>query len=108
MKNPIFDELVKLKLISYYKKKYKCEIGYSGHEPTVSPSLLAWYLGAEYIERHITLDRSMWGTDQAASLAEDGIKTLSEVVSKAPTFLGNGKKFFRDEEKKLLKKFKYW
>ena len=43
----------------------------------------------------------MWGTDQAASLAEDGIKTFSEVVSKAPTFLGNGKKFFRDEEKKF-------
>jgi N-acetylneuraminate synthase len=107
-KYPCPENELNLNLISYYKKKYKCEIGYSGHESTVSPSLLAWYLGAEYIERHITLDRSMWGTDQAASLAEDGIKTLSEVASKAPTVLGNGKKIFGDEEKKLLKKFKYW
>ena len=52
---------------------------YSGHEATTSPSLIAWLLGAEAIERHITLDRSMWGTDQAASLSEEGIKMLNVI-----------------------------
>ncbi len=107
-KYPCPEDELNLNLIPFYKKKYKCEIGYSGHEPTVSPSILAWYLGAEYIERHITLDRSMWGTDQAASLSEGGMKTLSEIISKAQGFLGNGKKTIGNEEKKLLKKFKYW
>ena len=107
-KYPCPEEELNLNLISFYKKKYKCEIGYSGHEPTVSPSILAWFMGAQYIERHITLDRSMWGTDQAASLSEEGMKNLSSVTSKAQTFLGNGKKIFGKDEKKLLKKFKYW
>ena len=43
-----------LNLITTYKNKYKCDIGYSGHESTVSPTIFAWILGAEYIERHIT------------------------------------------------------
>ena len=50
----------------------------------VYPSLFAWSLGADYIERHITLDRSMWGTDQAASLEEQGMRTLSNTLQKAP------------------------
>lgn len=107
-KYPCPEEELNLNLIKFYKKKYKCKVGYSGHESTVSPSLLAWFLGAEYIERHVTLDRSMWGTDQAASLSEDGMKTLSEVLIKAPNFLGNGIKKITSEDKKLLKKFKYW
>ena len=56
-------------------------------------------MGAQYIERHITLDRSMWGTDQAASLSEEGMKNLSSVTSKAQIFLGNGKKIFGKDEK---------
>lgn len=107
-KYPCPEEELNLNLISYYKKKFKCQIGYSGHEPTVSPSVLAWFLGAEYIERHITLDRSMWGTDQAASLSEDGMKNLSEIILKAPKFLGNGVKKLSVDDRKLLKKFKYW
>ena len=67
-------ENLNLNLILTLKKKYKCEVGYSGHESSVSPSIIAYMLGARYIERHITLDRSMWGTDQAASLSENGMK----------------------------------
>ena len=90
------------------KKIFKSDIGYSGHEDSVSPSIIASLLGAVVIERHITLDRSMWGTDQAASLSEDGIKYLMSVIKKIPKMLGNGKKKFSFEEKKLLNKFKYW
>ena len=97
-----------LNMILTLKKKFKCEVGYSGHETSVSPSLFAWSLGADYIERHITLDRSMWGTDQAASLEEQGIRTLSNTLQKAPNLLGNGIKKFDSIEKKMLKKFKYW
>jgi len=97
-----------LNLITTLKKKFKCKIGYSGHETSVSPSFIAWFLGADYIERHITLDRSMYGTDQAASLGEQGIRDLSSMLSKFPHMFGNGKKIITKEEKKLISKFKYW
>ena len=54
-------------------KKFGCPVGYSGHETSVSPSVMAVVLGAEVIERHITLDRAMYGSDQAASLGTRGI-----------------------------------
>jgi N-acetylneuraminate synthase len=65
-------------------------------------------MGADYIERHITIDRTMWGTDQAASLSEPGIRELSSVLKKFPLILGSGVKKISKEEKKLLPKFKYW
>lgn len=101
-------ENLNLNLITALKKKFKCEVGYSGHESSVSPSLIAYILGARYIERHITLDRSMWGTDQAASLSESGMQNLSAILNKAPLVLGNGKKILSKQEKEMLKKFKYW
>ena len=105
-KYPCPDKELNLSLIPFYKKKFKCQIGYSGHESTVSPSMYAWFLGAEYIERHITLDRSMWGSDQAASLSEVGMRNLSDLVLKSNSYLGNGKKNLSNDDKKLLKKFK--
>jgi N-acetylneuraminate synthase len=105
---PCPENKLNLNLISFLKKKFKCEVGYSGHESTVSPSFFAWALGASYIERHITLDRAMWGTDQSASLEENGMKLLSEILNKAPKFFGNGIKKISRKEKEILKKFKYW
>ena len=105
---PCPDENLNLNLILTLKKKFKCEVGYSGHESTVSPSIIAHFLGAGYIERHITIDRSMWGTDQAASLSESGMKNLSSILSKSSKVLGDGKKKFSKNEQNLLKKFKYW
>lgn len=105
---PSKEEDLNLLCIPKLKKIFKSDIGYSGHEDSVSPSIIASLLGAVVIERHITLDRSMWGTDQAASLSEDGIKYLMSVIKKIPKMLGNGKKKFSFEEKKLLNKFKYW
>ena len=89
---PAKDEHLNLKCIQTLKKKYKCDVGYSGHESSVSPSIIAYMLGASVIERHITLDRSMWGTDQASSLSEVGMKTLTSIIEKTPKILGSGKK----------------
>ena len=105
---PCPDEKLNLNAISTLKKKFKCPVGYSGHETSTSPSFLAYILGAEVIERHITLDRSNWGTDQAASLEEQGIRNLTSLIKKSVSILGNGLKKKTLEDKKLLKKFKYW
>ena len=105
---PCKDENLNLSMIYQLKNKFKCRIGYSGHEATTSPSLIAWLLGAEAIERHITLDRSMWGTDQASSLSEEGIRMLTGLINKTPSLIGKGKKIFSTDEKNISKKFRYW
>ena len=105
---PCPEEKLNLNMIPEYKKRFKCDVGYSGHESTVSPSIYAYFLGANTIERHITLDRSMWGTDQAASLSLEGMEMLSSILKKNKFILGNNKKKFLTDEKKMLKKFKYW
>ena len=84
------------------------EVGYSGHESSVSPSITAFFLGADYIERHITIDRANWGTDQSASLESVGMEKLTTSIRKIPITLGDGKKTFLDEEKRVSKKMKYW
>jgi N-acetylneuraminate synthase len=97
-----------LKMIMTLKKKYKCEVGYSGHEKYVSPSVFARVLGAKVIERHITIDRTLWGTDQAVSLEPDGMKSLVDMIRKFEVAFGNGKKVFLKEEKEKLNDMKYW
>jgi len=105
---PCPEEKLNLKIIQTLRKKYKCKVGYSGHEPTVSPSFFAYMLGATSIERHITLDRSMWGTDQAASLSPDGMKMFGNIFNKMEKMFGDGIKKLPEEEKVMLQKFKYW
>ena len=105
---PCKEKDLNLNLIPTLKKKFKCKIGYSGHERTVSPTYVAWFLGADYIERHITLDRAMYGTDQSASLSEAGIRELTNILLKFPSMLGDGKKIITKDEKKLIPKFRYW
>lgn len=105
---PCPEKDLNLNTITTLKKKFKCEVGYSGHESSVSPSVAAWVIGADYIERHITSDRTLFGTDQSASLEESGIRQLSEILTRMPKVLGNGVKKMTNEEKKLFKKFKYW
>ena len=105
---PCPDKDLNLNIISTFKKNFNCKIGYSGHESSVSPSIAAWFLGADYIERHITLDRAMFGTDQSASLSEPGIRELTSILFKAPVMLGREKRIMSKDEKKLIKKFKYW
>ncbi len=105
---PCKEENLNLLGINQLKKIFKCDVGYSGHEDSVSPSIIASLLGVTVIERHITLDRSKWGTDQASSLSEEGIKLFTSIIKKIPIMLGDGKKKIIKEEKKMLKKFKYW
>ena len=105
---PCPEEDLNLSMIKTLKNKFKCDVGYSGHESSVSPSIAAWVLGANYIERHITLDRSMYGTDQSASLSEQGMSQISNILFRMPNILGNGIKKITADEKKLIKKFKYW
>jgi N-acetylneuraminate synthase len=105
---PCPEEKLNLQMIKTLRKKYKCKVGYSGHEPSVSPSFFAYMLGATSVERHITLDRSMWGTDQAASLSPDGMKMFGSIFNKIEKIFGDGIKRVPEEEKVMLQKFKYW
>ena len=75
--------------INQLKKEYNCDVGYSGHENGVVVSIAAVVLGISSLERHITLDRTMYGSDQSASLELSGMKNLSESVDKTLVALGN-------------------
>jgi N-acetylneuraminate synthase len=105
---PCPDEELNLSMINKLKKRYKCKIGYSGHEVSVSPSLMAAVMGAIAIERHVTLDRTMWGTDHAASLEFNGMKQLVELVRKFENVYGDGLKKISKTEREKLKDQKYW
>lgn len=90
------------------RERYQVPVGYSGHEPSVSPSVVAAALGAAVIERHITLDRSMYGSDQAASLEENGLRQLVSTVRKIPMMLGSGEKNWAPGEREVATKLRYW
>ena len=80
---PFDDGLANLNLIQAMKKKYNCKVGYSGHEKGgLAISVAAVALGATSIERHITLDRTLYGSDQAASLTQEGFKNLVKAIRK--------------------------
>ncbi len=105
---PANESDLNLNVINTLKKKYKCKVGYSGHEPSVSPSLIACVIGATSLERHITLDRASYGSDQSASLEESGLLQLVRTIRKLTLVMGDGIKTFIDEEKKVAKKLRYW
>jgi len=96
-----------LTTINQIKKEYNCNVGYSGHESGVAVSVAALMMGITSLERHITLDRTMYGSDQAASLELSGMKSLSESIDK--TLLALGKPSLGeiiDEEKPIAKKLR--
>ena len=96
-----------LKMIQTLGKKFKCKVGYSGHEISAySICLAAVLLGATSIERHITLDRSMYGSDQAASLEPSGLVRLVRDIRGLAIYLGNGKKIIWDSELPAQKKLR--
>ena len=93
--------------INALKKKYKCNVGYSGHESGLAVSLAAYSLGISSLERHITLDRAMYGSDQSASLEYTGMKNLSETISKMSIAYGEEKLgHILDEEIPIAKKLR--
>lgn len=81
-------------------------IGYSGHESGVMPSVVAAVLGARWIERHITIDRTMYGADQAASLEPDGLRRLVRDLRSLETIMGNGEHRLRGDEKRPVTFFR--
>ena len=103
---PLKDETANLKFINTLKKKFKCKVGYSGHESGLAISIAASAFGLTSLERHITLDRSMYGSDQSASIEPNGLKSLVDSVRKVEKALGNGKKVFLPEEKEMAKKLR--
>ena len=105
---PCPEDMLNLHLIPKLAKKYDCKVGYSGHEPSVSPSVVAGVLGATSLERHITLDRSMYGSDQSASLEERGLKELVGIIRKIPVLIGDKDKEIFDCEIEVAKKLRYW
>lgn len=105
---PSPEEHLNLRMIQYLEERYQVPVGYSGHEPSVSPSVVAVALGATIIERHITLDRTMYGSDQAASLEPRGLQDLVSMARKIPIILGNGIKTWAPGEKDVASKLRYW
>lgn len=96
---PCKNEELNLKMINTLKNKYKnIPIGYSGHEVGLAPTWAAVALGACFIERHITLDRAMWGTDQAASVEIGGMERLISNIRDIELALGDGVKKVYDSE----------
>jgi len=95
-----------LMVISTLKEKYDCPIGYSGHEVGLIPSVIAVGLGADMVERHFTLDRAMWGGDQAASVEPGGFRRLVKYIRVTEMALGDGVKCVYDSEKPSLKKLR--
>ena len=95
-----------LRVIEEFKKEFDCPIGYSGHERGVTPSVLAVALGADSVERHITTDRTNWGSDQAASLEMAGLYHMVRDIRQVPLLLGNGKKVVYSRELPIIDKLR--
>ena len=95
-----------LKCIETLKERYNCEVGYSGHEFGLTTTIASICLGASIIERHITLDRTMWGTDQMCSVEPQGLIKLVRGVRELNSALGDGIKVVTDTEKPIKDKLR--
>lgn len=91
-------EELNLKVIKTFNKRYGSIIGYSGHEYSLEPTVIAAVLGAKVIERHITIDHNLWGTDQKSSLEIDGMDKLIKRLSIIDSIIGNGEKKLSSSE----------
>ncbi len=100
-----YDEL-NLKAIPTMRERYQLPIGYSGHETGIPTSVAARVLGACTVERHITMDRAMWGSDQSASLEPNGISRLVRDVRLCEQSMGDGIKRVYEREVPIIKKLR--
>lgn len=103
---PSCEAELNLNVIPNFMKRYNCPIGYSGHEKGVFPSVLAASMGACAVERHITTDRTLWGSDHPASLEPDGLRRLVRDIRLLNTIKGDGKKVVYESEKPIIKKLR--
>ncbi len=105
---PCAESDLNLRLIDTLRDRYGVSVGYSGHEVSPVPSIVAAAMGADAIERHITLDRSMYGSDQSASLEERGLEQLVDGIRSVEITLGDGIKKFDESERIVASKLRYW
>jgi N-acetylneuraminate synthase len=103
---PCPPEELNLEMIRTLKDKFQCPIGYSGHEVGLVTTAVAVAMGACMVERHVTLDRAMWGSDQAASVEPQGVRTLVKYIRVTEKSLGDGQKKVYDSEQSSIKKLR--
>ena len=103
---PMKSEDANLNVINTLKEKYQCDVGYSGHESGLAVSYAASALGITSLERHITLDRAMYGSDQSASLEPIGLRMLVGAVRKIEVAMGDGEKRIIDAEISIAHKLR--
>jgi N-acetylneuraminate synthase len=100
-----YDEL-NLKVIPALARRYDVPVGYSGHETGIASSVAAVALGAVMVERHLTLDRAMWGSDQAASLEPNGMTRLIRDIRLVERAFGDGEKRLLERERPIMEKLR--
>jgi len=103
---PMKPESANLKTIETLRSIFGCEVGYSGHETGLAVSMAAVALGASSIERHITLDRAMYGSDQSASLELTGLKRLVKNIRAIESAMGDGEKVVTEQEAAIAVKLR--
>ena len=103
---PMKSEDANLNVIHTLREKYQCNVGYSGHESGLAVSYAAAALGITSLERHITLDRSMYGSDQSASVELIGMHMLTGAVRKIEKAMGDGEKRIIEAEIPIAKKLR--
>lgn len=103
---PCDPQELNLRMIETLRNQFECPIGYSGHEVGLITSVVAVALGACMVERHFTLDRAMWGSDQSASVEPGGFRRLVKYIRVTEMSLGDGKKRVYESEKSSLKKLR--
>jgi N-acetylneuraminate synthase len=103
---PCDPEELNLKMIRTLIDTFGCPIGYSGHEVGLIPTVVAVSMGASLVERHITLDRAMWGSDQAASVEPGGMERLVKYIRVTEQAMGDGVKRVYDSEVPSLRKLR--
>lgn len=99
-------EDLNLSLIPFYIERYNCVVGYSGHEYGLTPTVIAVTLGAKIVERHITINRELWGTDQSSSVEIEGMDSLFKRIREVKTVKGNAKKTITESEIPIRKKLR--
>jgi len=103
---PTEDRHANLSCIKTLRKRFDCNVGYSGHEKGIQITLAAAVLGVTSIERHITLDRFMYGSDQFASVNPTDLIKLCKLVRVIESAIGDGKKTLREEENDIMNKLR--
>ena len=103
---PCEPEELNLRMIGTLRQRFPCPVGYSGHEVGLIPTVVAVALGACLVERHITLDRAMWGSDQAASVEPGGFERLVKYIRTTEASFGDGMKRVYESEQPSMRRLR--